>query len=96
MNDTVADKIITVTIVKLTAKGESDIPVATVEVPVDKLEAAFANAEKKNKSFTFPIKNMQGQVVGQFKNKIMFTKELLKTEEEKKDEEVAPAGNVVI
>lgn len=44
----------------------------------------------------FPIKNMQGQPIGQFKNKIMFTKELLKTEEEKKEDGLVPIGNVMI
>ena len=39
---------------------------------------------------------MNGQPVGQFKTKIMFTKELLKTEEEKKDEEMVPAGKIAL
>lgn len=41
VNNTVADKVITVTIVKLTGAGEKDIPVATAEVPVDQVVAAF-------------------------------------------------------
>ena len=39
---------------------------------------------------------MQGQPAGTIKVKIMFTTELLKTEEEKKDDEMVPAGNIAV
>ena len=40
------------------------------------------------------MNNQEGAAVGTLKAKIMFTKELLKTEEEKKQEEQVPAGNL--
>ena len=38
--------------------------------------------------------NDAGQAAGTFKVKIMLSSELLKNEEEKKDEEMVPAGNL--
>ena len=40
------------------------------------------------------MNNLEGSPVGTLKAKIMFSKELLKNEEEKKQEEQVPAGNL--
>jgi len=50
--------------------------------------------EIRGKSVKLALKNMAGQDCGILKYKIIFTKELLKVEEEKKDDEMVPAGNL--
>ena len=47
VNDTTADKVITVTLVKLTSIGESDVPVARAQVPTEKLAAIYAAVDVK-------------------------------------------------
>ena len=51
VNDTTADKIVTVTLVKLTSIGESDVPVARAQVPTEKLAAIYAAVDVRQKSF---------------------------------------------
>ena len=50
--------------------------------------------EIKPKSAYLALKNMAGQDCGKLRYKIFFTKELLKGEKEKKDDEMVPAGNL--
>mmetsp|Transcript_4026 Transcript_4026/g.5358 ORF Transcript_4026/g.5358 Transcript_4026/m.5358 type:complete len:152 (-) Transcript_4026:64-519(-) len=94
VNDTVADKLINITLVKLTPKGEEDVFVSSGQVPAEKLATIYEQADVKQKSFPVEMKNGEGAVVGTLKAKIMFTKELLKTEEEKKQDEMVPAGSL--
>ena len=51
VNDTVAEKVITVTLVKLTSMGESDVPVARAQVPTEKITAIYAAVDVRQKSF---------------------------------------------
>ena len=95
VNDTIADKVVSVTLVKLTSIGESDVPVARGQVPTEKLAAIYAAVDVRQKSFGVEMQSMEGQPCGTCKVKIMFSTELLqKTEEEKAGEEMVPAGNL--
>jgi hypothetical protein len=96
VNDTVADKFVNITLVKLTSIGEKDVPVATGQVPAATMVAIYEAVNVKQKSIPIEMKNMQGKPAGTIKVKIMFTTELLKTEEEKKDDEMVPAGNIAV
>lgn len=82
------------TLVKLTAKGEKDVPIAFGKVPEAKLAEIYAAVDVKQKTFPVEMKNDQQQPVGTFKAKIMLSSELLKNEEEKKDDDMVPAGNL--
>ena len=96
VNDTVADKFVNITLVKLTSIGEKDVPVASGQIPTANMVAIYEAVNVKQKSIPVEMRNMQGQPAGTIKVKIMFTTELLKTEEEKKDDEMVPAGNIAV
>ena len=87
VNDTIADKLLDVTLVKLTSIGEDDVVVAKGQVPAEKLAEIYKQVDVKQKSFPLQMNNLEGSPVGTLKAKIMFSKELLKNEEEKKQEE---------
>lgn len=100
VNDTNTDKIVNCTLVKLTSVGEQDIPVATAQVPAAKMADIYAQVDVKQKTFTVEMKK-DGQAVGSFRLKIMLSSELLKgkagaagEEEEKKADEMVPAGSL--
>ena len=80
VNDTVADKLLNVVLVKLTAGGMDDIVVALGQVPQAKLAEIYTNVEVKQKGFRMDMKNDKGAKVGALKLKITFTKELVNKE----------------
>lgn len=94
VNDTIADKLLDITLVKLTSIGEDDVVVAKGQVPAEKLAEIYQQVDVKQKSFPVQMSNPDGAAVGTLKAKVMFSKELLKNEEEKKQEEQVPAGNL--
>ena len=94
IQDTIQDKLLNCTLVKVTPIGQDDIPMAKGQVPEAKLAEIYAAVDVKQKTFAIKMSNEAGQEVGTFKLKIMLSTEQLKEEEKKEDDDMVPAGDL--
>ena len=94
VQNTTADTVMKIALMKQTEIGQDDVLVSEGQVPVEKLASIYEQVDVKQKSFNLEMMK-GGAPGGTMKVKIMFTKELLNQgEEEKKEEEMVPAGNL--